>query len=73
MTRSQLLGTRLPLIVALLSAAGCQPRPTTQAEQDRMGRAMVKVEAEQAESDRTLPARNAANDRQVLIANQLAR
>jgi hypothetical protein len=65
-------GSHLLVFVALLSAAGCQPQPTTRTEQERMARAMAKVEAEQAESDRTLPARNAANNHQVLIANQLA-
>jgi hypothetical protein len=34
---------------------------------------MAKVEAEQAESDRTLRARNAANERQVVISNQQAK
>ena len=72
MTRGE-VGARLLVIVALLFAAGCQSPPPTKAEQDRIARAMVKVEAEQAESDRTLPARNAANDRQVVIANQQAK
>ena len=69
MTRRQ-AGGGLLVIVALLSAAACQSPPPTEAEQDRAARAMAKVEADQAESDRTLPARNAANNRQVVIANQ---
>jgi hypothetical protein len=62
----------LLVVAALLSANGCHAPPPTRAEQDRMARAMARVEAEQAESDRTLPARNAANDRQVVIANRQA-
>jgi len=60
----------LLVIIGLLFAAGCRAPPPTKAEQDRAARAMAKVEAEQAESDRTLPARNAANNRQVVIVNQ---
>jgi hypothetical protein len=66
-------GGRLLVLAALLSAAGCQSPPPTKADQDRMARAMAKVEAEQAESDRTLRARNAANERQVVISNQQAK
>ena len=61
---------QLLVIVAMLCAAACQSSQPTQAEQDRAAKAMAKVEAEQAESDRNLPARNAANERQVVIANQ---
>jgi hypothetical protein len=60
-------------MLGLLAVAGCGSPPPSKAEQDRMARAMVKVEAEQAESDRTLPARNAANNRQVVIVNQSAK
>jgi hypothetical protein len=70
LTRNQAGG--LLVIVALLSASGCHAPPPTKAEQDRMARAMARVEAEQAESDRTLPARNAANDRQAVTADQQA-
>jgi hypothetical protein len=59
-------------MLAPLAIAGCQSSTPSKAEQDRVARAMVKVEAEQAESDRSLRARNKANDQQVLIGNQQA-
>jgi hypothetical protein len=57
----------------LLAVAGCRKPPPSGAEQQRIARAMVKVEVDQAESDRTLPARNAANARQVIVINQQAK
>ena len=71
MTRPQ-ANLGLPLIAALLAAAGCHASPPTAAEQARAAQAMAKVEAEQAKSDQTLAARNAVNNRQVVIANQQA-
>jgi len=70
-TRRQ-AGRSLPFIGMLLSVAGCGSPPPSEAEQARTAQAMAKVAAGQAESDRTLPARNAANARQVVVANQQA-